>query len=501
MILDLKGVSKSFPGVLALSEVSISLEAGQIHGLIGENGAGKSTLIKIITGTHRPDSGTVRFGDRDILLASPREAIELGVSAVYQERNVVPDFSVAENVLMGNLPRRYGLVDYGKARSVAGRYLERVGLAVDPSTKVSRLSVAQMQLVEIARAISRQTKVLLLDEPTASLTQDESARLFSLVREMREEGVSILFVSHKLEEVLSLCDAVTVLRDGRAVLSMPLAREVTRGTLIEAVVGRSERAAFVRDRSPQRSATSIELRNIATEAGHENINLHVDKGEIVGLYGLVGAGRTELAHAIMGKSRITAGQMFVQGSEARVRSVRDAVKRWRIGYVTEDRAHEGLIPSHPIRTNIAITVWREIAGHLGLLSARAERRIASPLAGQLDIRSPSLEQAVGKLSGGNQQKVSLAKWLAASVDILIVDEPTVGIDIGTKAAIHELLGQLAEDGKSILVISSDMPEVIALADRIYVMNDFRIVQELPNDRNYETSSRAIMSAILRAHAV
>lgn len=495
MVLVLENISKSFPGVRALSDAALTLDKGEIHALMGENGAGKSTLIKVITGVHKQDSGTMQLDGQEISLSSPREAIRLGITAVHQERNLIPRFSVAENIVLEQLPTKNGLVDFRRANEEARQHLSKIGLDIDPSIEVRRLSVAQMQMVEIAKALSHEAKVLLLDEPTASLTSGEAQTLFRLVRQLRDQGTAILFVSHKLEEVLSLCDRVTVLRDGQTTLKGAAIAGMTRHTLIEAMIGRGERMVDARSGKPDMGQPKLEVRNLSTAAGHANIGFKLQKGEILGLYGLVGAGRTELARALIGKDKITGGEILIDGGPIRIRSVEDAIKRHRIGYASEDRKYEGVILSHPIRPNIAITVWSRIAKSLGLLTARDETRIASPLAKQLEIRTPSLEQLVGNLSGGNQQKVSLAKWLAANVDILIIDEPTVGIDIKAKAYIHELINALADKGMSILLISSDMPEMVALADRILVMHEFAIRSEYVNDRRYENASRAIMSAI------
>ena len=495
MSLSLQNITKSFPGVRALNDASLALSGGEIHALMGENGAGKSTLIKIITGVHRADSGSLKLDGRDLVFHSPRDAIAAGIAVVHQERNLIPHFSVAENILLEQLPTRNGLVDFARAHSETRQHLAKVGLDIDPATEVRRLSVAQMQMVEIAKALSHKANVLLLDEPTASLTEAEAETLFRLVRQLREAGTAILFVSHKLEEVLSLCDRVTVLRDGETTLMAAPVAGMTRGNLIEAMIGRSERPVVPRKRGPQLDQPRLQAQALATSYGHKAIGFTLHKGEILGLYGLVGAGRTELARALLGQGKVRSGQVLVDGAAVSVRSVRDAIKRLRIGYVSEDRKYEGVIVDHPIRSNIAITAWGAIARTFGLLTRSDETALAAPLAARLEIRSPNLEQRVGNLSGGNQQKVSLAKWLAADVDILIIDEPTVGIDIKAKAYIHELINELADRGMAILLISSDMPEMVAMADRILVMHEFALIDEFVNDRRYETASIRIMDAI------
>ena len=498
MNLVLQNVTKSFPGVRALNDASLTLVGGEIHALMGENGAGKSTLIKIITGVYKADSGSLKLDDRNLVFTSPRDAIAAGIAVVHQERNLIPNFSVAENILLERLPTRNGLVDFAQAHTQTRQHLAKVGLDLDPAREVHRLSVAQMQMVEIAKALSHKANVLLLDEPTASLTEAEAETLFRLVRQLRASGTAIIFVSHKLEEVLSLCDRVTVLRDGETTLSAAPVVGMTRGNLIEAMIGRSERPVVPRKRVRQLDQPRLQTRALTTSYGHKAVDVTLYRGEILGLYGLVGAGRTELAHAFLGQGKVRSGQVLVDDVPVRVRSVRDAIKRLRIGYVSEDRKYEGVILDHPIRSNIAITVWDAISRTLGLLARNDEIALAAPLAARLEIRAPNLEQRVGNLSGGNQQKVSLAKWLAADVDILIIDEPTVGIDIKAKSYIHELINELADRGMAILLISSDMPEMVAMADRILVMHEFALIDEFINDRRYETASTRIMHAI---HAV
>jgi ribose transport system ATP-binding protein len=495
MTLTIQGASKSFPGVRALDNVSLELRPGEIHALMGENGAGKSTLIKIITGVHRPDSGRVLLDGREIELHSPRHAIRHGISAVHQERNLIPRFSVAENIMLEQLPLRNGLVDYAAVNAEARKYLDMIGLPIDTRMQVRRLSVAQMQIVEIAKALSHEAKVLLMDEPTASITETEAEALFGLLRQLRDRGAAIVFVSHKLEEVFAISDRVTVLRDGRnAAMSEPMAG-MTRSKLVSLMIGREEKAAARRSRTLVGDTRKLELRNVATSLGHRDISFFARKGEILGLYGLVGAGRSELSRALIGDAKVTGGEVRIDDRPVRIGSVAEALKRHRIGYLSEDRKNEGLILLHPIRTNIAITIWRRIGKALGLLNAPMELKAAKPLAERLEIRTPSLEQTVGNLSGGNQQKVSLAKWLAANVDLLIIDEPTVGIDIKTKAYIHGLIVELAEAGMTILLISSDMPEMIALADRILVMHELAVAAIIDNDHNYETASARIIAAI------
>jgi ribose transport system ATP-binding protein len=498
-ILEARSVGKTFPGVKALENVSITLDKGSIHALLGENGAGKSTLIKIITGVHHQDSGDLLLEGVGRRFAGPRDAIAAGIGVVHQERNLIPRFSVGENILLerlgGSLLRP---IDYAAIHAEAKRWLEVLELDVDPRTPVSRLNVAKMQLVEIAKALSLQSRVLLLDEPTASLTPHETVVLFDLLRKLRNDGVSIVFVSHKLEEVQSICDKVTVLRDGRNACDSRSMQGLGRADLVRLMIGRSEQIPDWAARAASRAEPMLELRGVATALGHADIDLIVRRGEIVGLYGLVGAGRTELAKAILGLHPVTQGEIRVEGKPARIGSVAEAIHRHRIGYISEDRKQEGLILMHNVLENAGIPIWRQLAATLGLLTDRRIRAKVAPIIGKLEVRTPSLSQTVGNLSGGNQQKISVAKWLAAGVRILIVDEPSVGIDIKTKAYIHELLRQLADEGTAILLITSDMPEMITLADRIVVMDGYRIKGEIENDRVYERVSEGIMRFIHEA---
>jgi ribose transport system ATP-binding protein len=496
--LVVESVTKSFPGVRALDGVSLDLKAGEVHALVGENGAGKSTLIKIITGVYRPDSGTVLVDGRPVDFASPRDALAAGVSVVHQERNLIPRFSVGENILLERLPTKRGFVDYGAVEREARRYLGLLDRNIDPRAEVRTLSVAQMQIVEIAKALSLEAKILLLDEPTASITEHEATALFKLVRALRDDGVAIVFVSHKLTEIFAIADRLTILRDGKnAATGAPMA-EMTRQKLISLMIGREEQVARMGERRADRSAIVLEAKALATSAGHREISFALRHGEILGLYGLVGAGRSELAHAILGEGAITRGELLIKGAPARIRDMHEALAKFRIGYVSEDRKQEGLILMHSIKDNVAITIWEQLAGWLGLIRPRRERIAVERFVNRLEVRTPSLDRPVSNLSGGNQQKVSIAKWLAAAAEILIIDEPTVGIDIKTKSYLHELFGEIAREGVSILLISSDMAEMITLADRILVMHDFQIAGEVANDRVYESTSKAIMSCI---HAV
>ncbi len=499
--LELRQIAKAFPGVQALSDVDLTLRYGEIHALVGENGAGKSTLLKIVTGVYRPDAGTISVDGEERHFVSPRDAIEAGIGTVYQERNLIPRFSVAENITLEHPPTSArGLIDASRMLEEARRWLEILDVAIDPRTTVDRLGVAQMQLVEIAKALSLQSRILLLDEPTASITPHETERLFDILRRLRDDGVAILFVSHKLEEIFALCDRITVLRDGRLVASDAELRALDRDRLVMLMIGRAEEESDLPPKSVDPTRPLLEAKALSTANGTREASFVLHAGEVLGLYGLVGAGRSELARALIGDGRVLGGEVLVEGVPARIRDSRVALERYGIGYVSENRQTEGLILAHSVQANIAVTVWRRLKNAIGWVSGRKERAEVTPFVTRLNVKTPSLDQAVGNLSGGNQQKVSLAKWLAAKTRVLIVDEPTVGIDIKTKHELHRLIWELAGQGLAILLISSDMPEMILLADRILVMKDHQIIGQVDNTHRYDEISEAIMRLIHSADA-
>ncbi|MFE2734851.1 sugar ABC transporter ATP-binding protein [Streptomyces sp. NPDC059349] len=495
-LLECEDIVKVFPGVRALDGVGLKLTAGSVHALLGENGAGKSTLIKVITGVHAPDGGRLLRDGKELQLRSPLDATRAGIGVVHQERNLISGFSVAENITLQAPPSRRCLIDRKAMTAPALHCLAELGLDLDPHQPVHELSVAQQQLVEIAKALYTESRVLLLDEPTASLSPQEAERLFDVVRRLTARGTCVVFVSHKLEEVFAVCDNVTVLRDGRSVLaSAPLAAH-TQDDVVTLMVGRAHTAKDMPPRTVHTAAApALSLDGLATAAGHQDISLDVRPGEIVGLYGLVGAGRSELVKAVLGMERVTAGEIRVFGERARIRSPREALHQYGIGYLTENRKEEGVFLEQPVLRNITVTVWKKIARAFGDISSRREREIAENLIERLGIRVSGPEQNAGDLSGGNQQKVSLAKWLAADTRLLIVDEPTVGVDVRTKHAFHELLWDLAREGLPILLITSDLAEMITLADRVLVMAGHRIRGEVRGDHDYDRMSSQIIRII------
>lgn len=502
IVFEAKKLCKNFPGVKALQGVDMTLSTGSIHALLGENGAGKSTLIKIMTGIHQPDGGEIFLDGEPLALNGPRDAMAIGIGVVHQERNLIPRFSISENMFLEKLsPHILQKIDYNDLNNQARHWLEMLGLDLDPATPVGKLSVAKMQLVEIAKALALNSHLLLLDEPTASLTPHETDSLFSILRGLRDDGVSMMFVSHKLEEVQEICDQVTVLRDGKNACQSRLLEGLDRQDIVRLMIGRSEQIPSWEARDRTNTKPALELENVCTTIGHKNLDLTVHTGEIVGLYGLVGAGRTELAKSILGQYQVSSGEIIINGGPASIKAVADAVGRYKIGYVSEDRKNEGLVLMHSVLENVGMTVWQRLSRGFGFLTNSAIRSQTMPFINKLEVKTPSLEQHVGNLSGGNQQKISVAKWLAAGVNILIIDEPSVGIDIKTKAYLHELIRELSDEGTAILLITSDMPEMITLADRIVVMNDYMIMGELANTRDYDVMSEGIMDLIHEGEAL
>lgn len=478
-MLKLENISKIFPGVKALDNVSLSFRPGEIHALMGENGAGKSTLIKIITGIYQPDLGDIYLDGKKVVIKNFRDAVAHDINMVSQEIQVIPDATVAENIVLDRIEqfRKGAVLDWKKINKTALIYLEKVGLDIDPGDKIEQLTAAQKQLIQIAKALSSNARYILLDEPTSSLTSYESSNLIKLIRQLKEQGVAVIFVSHKIEEVLDLCDKVSVLRDGRFVGSRDCAG-IKRQDIVKMMIGREEstESLGVLDIKDEKV---LEARNITAYGQFDKVSFSLKKGEILGFYGLVGSGRTELAKIIIGLEKMDEGDILVNGQEVKIRSIRDCIERCRIGYVTENRKEEGLILDADVGCNISITVWSRIKNRFGKISEKKEKEIVSGMIDKMEIKTPSSRSRVGNLSGGNQQKVCIGKWLAANCDILIIDEPTVGVDVGAKAHIHELIWKLAkEEGKSIILISSDMPELVKLSRRILVFRDQKITGEI-----------------------
>ena len=467
-VLELKNIAKRFGGVEVLHGVSFGLRPGEVHALLGENGAGKSTLIKVITGIHQPDGGEIFLNDKRLHFDDPLQARLAGIAAIYQELSLCPDLNVAENIFLGRQPTTVGgSINWRKLYSEADRLLTSLGVHLDLKAKARSLSIAQMQSVEIARAFSLNARILIMDEPTSSLTLKEVAELFGLVRRLRDEGTAIIFISHRLEELFEVADRVTVLRDGSYV-DTRLVKDVTRDDLVRLMVGRTISNLFPKqDVKPGDIALKVE--HLSLTGIFEDINFELHKGEILGMAGLVGAGRTDVARAIFGVVPPTSGTIQIEGRQVEITSPQQAI-RLGLAYVPEDRQLHGLIPAMSITSNISLPILKEYARR-GWLQDKAERTAAFSAARQMEVRANSIWQLARTLSGGNQQKVVLAKWLSTKPRILILDEPTRGIDVGTKAAVHALMSNLAAEGIAILMISSELPEVLGMSDRILVMHE------------------------------
>lgn len=477
-VVQVEQLSKAFGGVQALRDVQLALYAGEVHALLGENGAGKSTLIKTITGVHTPDSGTLYLDGQPIRFNDTRDAQKHGIAAIYQEPSLFPDLDIAENIFVGRQPTRAGRVAWGTMYTAARELLQRLGVSLDPRTRARELSVAQQQMVEIARSLSLNARVLIMDEPTSSLTQREVEELFVIVRQLREAGTAILFISHRLEELFAIADRVTTLRDGAYVGTRPM-ESVTSADLIQMMVGRDLSDLFPKqDVAP--GDVALEVINL-TVAGHfSDVTFTLRKGEIVGMAGLIGAGRTDVARALFGILPPTSGTIRIEGKPVKISNPETAMALG-IGFVPEDRKQHGLVLEFPISDNITLPRLPSFA-KWGWLNGKSERVAAATGATQLEVKMTGIDQTAGQLSGGNQQKVVLAKWLATHPRILILDEPTRGIDVGTKAAVHRLMSELAAEGMAILMISSELPEVLGMSDRILVMREGHLTGEFSRER-------------------
>ncbi|MCO5222171.1 MAG: sugar ABC transporter ATP-binding protein [Thermomicrobiales bacterium] len=479
VLLRMSGMSKSFPGVQALQHVDLTVRRGECLALVGENGAGKSTLMKILSGVYAPDTGTIEIDGQPVVPSNPHHAQQLGVSIIYQEFNLFPNMSIEENIFIGREPNRTGFVDRGQMRESAKSFLRQVGVDLDPRAMVRDLSVAQQQMVEIAKALSYNAQIVIMDEPTSALTDTEVRALFTIIRGLKDRGLGVVFVSHRLEEIFEICDRVTVLRDGQNAGELDTAVSSPE-EIVRMMVGREMTDLYQKDTSTAQPDVVLEVRGLSRRGTQQDeskvvldgVDLKVHAGEIVGLAGLVGSGRTEVARAIFGADAFDSGEILLEGTPVRISSPAGAI-RLGIALAPEDRKLQALVLALAIRENISLPNLGRLST-LGFVKRREERNLAQRYIDALSVRTPSMEQKVVNLSGGNQQKVVLAKWLALDPKVLIVDEPTRGIDIGAKAEVHSLLSQLAAQGVAVLMISSELPEVLGMSDRIYVMREGKI---------------------------
>jgi len=497
LLLEMRGISKRFGGTQALDQVDFSLDRGEVVGLLGENGAGKSTLIKILAGVHRMDQGAIFIDGKPVTLQTPQDAQRLGIAVIYQELNLTPNQTVAENVFLHHPQRmngilgKIGIIDHRRRERETASLLAQLGITgLDLRRKVGELSVAFQQLTEIAKALALEARLIVMDEPTSALPDEEVDHLFEIIRRLRERGLGVVFVSHRLNEVRAICDRIVVLRDGKNAGALPV-NEASDDRIIAMMVGRS-----IDNLYPKRPATPgdvvLEVQGLTRRGIIEDISFHLRAGEVVGLAGLVGSGRTEVARAIFGADRIDKGTIRLNGTPVRIRSPQDA-RSLGIGYVPEDRKVQGLVPGMTVRDNVTLAVLRQLARAGHVVDRSVLEGVARRYVHELHLRPPRTDLPVGSLSGGNQQKVVLAKWLAVDLKVLLLDEPTRGIDVGAKAEIHGLIDELAHRGMAILLISSELPEVLAMSDRILVMSEGRLVGELSREEATQERILALAS--------
>ncbi len=475
-LLTMQNVSKAFPGVQALDKVTFEVLPGEIHALVGENGAGKSTLMRVLSGAAPPDSGAIIWKGEPVTIHSPADAQALGISMIHQELAIIPYLDIGTNIYLGREPMSGvpGVIDWGKLHEMAAELLGRLGLQLDSRVIVGDLTIAQQQMVEVAKALSLEASLIVMDEPTSALTEREVETLFDQMTNLREQGVSVVFISHRLEEVFRIADRLTVLRDGQLINTLPL-KGLSEDEVVTMMVGRELTLDIDREEQVEAEAIlSVEDLHCGVEV--RGVSFELRRGEILGLAGLVGAGRTALVEAIFGAHRITQGSIWVEGVPVEIESPAHAI-RLGLGFVPEDRKAQGLFLNMAVGQNIVMASLDSLSP-LGVLRQRAAQRIADSLVERLDIRTPGLRQRVRNLSGGNQQKVIIARWLALEPKVLILDEPTRGIDVGAKAEIHALLSQMASSGVGVLMVSSELPEILGVSDRVLVMREGRLVAEL-----------------------
>jgi ribose transport system ATP-binding protein len=475
LILTVKNITKTYPGVVALNDVSMAFKKGEIHALLGENGAGKSTLIKVISGAIEPDRGSIMFGDKEYAKMNPGLAKDNGVAVIYQEFSLVESLSVAQNVFLGE--KHGALVDYADLKKRSAVIFESMGVKIDPTAQVRKLSPAKKQLVEIAKAISGNASLLIMDEPSAPLSASEVETMFEIIGKLKSKGVTVIYISHRIEELFRISDRVTVMRDGRYIETLNT-KETNRKKLIDLMVGRELKEYYPR-RSATPSEVVLEVKNISG-LGDENISFNVRKGEILGVAGLVGSGRTELASIIYGAVAKEGGETWIEGKKRDIHSPDKAIE-YGIGLIPEDRKHHGCIINSSVRFNISLSTFNKTAIFF-IVDSKAQKKTARYYMDKFNIKTPSMDQRVFNLSGGNQQKVVLAKTLAANTNILIFDEPTRGIDVGSKQEIYNLMVELVNQGKAIIMISSEMEELLGMSDRLIVLCEGKFMGEVPKEK-------------------
>lgn len=495
-LLKMEHISKSFPGVKALSDVQVDLRHGEVLALVGENGAGKSTLMKILTGIYQKDEGTITLEGSEITVTSPKHAQELGISIIHQELNLMKDLTVAENIFIGREPKGAFnlLVDDKKLNNQAKELFEKLNIDLDPKTKVQNLTVAKQQMVEIAKALSFNSKILIMDEPTTALTEIEIEALFEIINSLREKGVGIIYISHRMDELKRITDRITIMRDGTYIDTL-ITAETEMSKVIQLMVGRHVYIESKPNIAAGEKETVLQMKNISTKALLKDISFELKKGEILGFAGLMGAGRTEVARVLFGADPAATGTINLHGNEVKINSPAAAVKHG-IGYLSEDRKQYGLLVNMDVKSNIALSTIKDYQSKTLFVSDSKIKKIAAKYVDQLKIKTPSVDQEIRLLSGGNQQKVVIAKWLQRDCDILIFDEPTRGIDVGAKGEIYKLLDELAASGKSIIMISSELPEILRMSHRIVVMAEGKITGVLSSE---EATQEKIMEYATQLH--
>lgn len=476
-ILVLDGISKSFPGVKALDKVSFKVSKGTVHALVGENGAGKSTLINILAGIHRPDEGTLIFDDEEVSFKAPYESQCKGISVVHQEMRLSETLSVAENIFLGNLMYKGIIVDWKGMRKKAQELLQELGVDLDVDLPVERLSIAQKQMVEICKALNRESRFLIMDEPSATLTEKEQKSMFDVVRRLRTQGVTVIYISHRLDEIFDLADQVTILRDGQHINTLPVA-DVDKYELISMMVGRELVNEYPKEKF-EVGETVLEVKNLNREGVLKNINFTLRRGELLGIAGLVGSGRTELLRAVLGIDKIDSGEIILKGRQIKIKNLREAIK-YGFGLVPESRKSQGVVGLLSVAKNICLSSIEKLVKFISI-SPTLENKFSEEYIEKLGISTPSVDTEVQYLSGGNQQKVVIAKWLLKDSEIIFLDEPTRGIDVGSKSEIYLLINELLSHGKVVVMVSSELPEVLGMSDRILVMHEGEIKGELTSE--------------------
>ena len=494
VILSLRNITKSFPGVKALDNISVDFFKGEVHSIAGENGAGKSTLMKILTGVYSLEEGEIWLDGVKERIRNPLDAIKKGLSIIFQEFNLVDALSITENIFIDRLAKAGGMwIDWKDRNRRAAELMREVGYEIDPTTLIKDLSVAEKQMVEIAKAISYGSKIIIMDEPSATLTSREVESLMKIINDLRAKGVTVIYISHKLEEVLEISDRVSVMRDGKLISTRNVS-DVTREGIIVDMVGRTIGEEYpIREQSSVQEEVVLEVKNLKRNGVFEDISFQLKKGQVLGLAGLVGAGRTEIVRAIFGADKLDGGEVYLKGKRVSMNKPEDAIQN-KIALLTEDRKKQGLLLQFPVSKNISMANLERVT-HRGFVNRKQEKRVAEEYIKLLAIKTPTTEQKAIHLSGGNQQKVVLAKWLFADSDIIILDEPTRGIDIGAKHEIYLLINRLVKEGRSVIFISSELPELLAMSDRILVINEGRIKGSL--EQREDITAENVMQLILR----